>query len=201
MVGVDGLEPSTSPLSEVRSNQLSYTPICKKHFRKNFYTNSNHKIKPFSKKLFYIQIYLAFSLFFTTQKVILFLSKNINGYNLLYNMNNFVYSRYNRLYFTMTSMTTTMIYINTTSSIFYGQTIFTMICNNSVNFDDYINNTWLLSANLMNQKILMNQARKSMMYYLNDYMTILLTFWYNIMPIFMSINLRISIQRQYAKSN
>ena len=201
MVGVDGLEPSTSPLSEVRSNQLSYTPICKKHFRKNFYTNSNHKIKPFSKKLFYIQIYLAFSLFFTTQKVILFLSKNINGYNLLYNMNNFVYSRYNRLYFTMTSMTTTMIYINTTSSIFYGQTIFTMICNNSVNLDDYINNTWLLSANLMNQKILMNQARKSMMYYLNDYMTILLTFWYNIMPIFMSINLRISIQRQYAKSN
>ena len=156
MVGVDGLEPSTSPLSEVRSNQLSYTPICKKHFRKNFYTNSNHKIKPFSKKLFYIQIYLAFSLFFTTQKVVLFLSKNINGYNLLYNMNNFVYNRYNRLYFTMTSMTTTMIYINTTSSIFYGQTIFTMICNNLVNLDDYINNIWLLSAHLMNQKILMN---------------------------------------------
>ena len=25
-MGVDGLEPSTSPLSEVRSNQLSYTP-------------------------------------------------------------------------------------------------------------------------------------------------------------------------------
>ena len=32
MVGVDGLEPSTSPLSEVRSNQLSYTPIYKKNF-------------------------------------------------------------------------------------------------------------------------------------------------------------------------
>jgi len=75
---------------------------------------------------------------------------------LLYNMNNFVYNRYNRLYFTMTSMTTTMIYINTTSSIFYGQTIFTMICNNLVNLDDYINNIWLLSAHLMNQKILMN---------------------------------------------
>ena len=27
MVGIDGLEPSTSSLSETRSNQLSYTPI------------------------------------------------------------------------------------------------------------------------------------------------------------------------------
>ena len=51
MVGVDGLEPSTSPLSEVRSNQLSYTPTyMQKSFCKSKYINSNYKIKIFSKK-------------------------------------------------------------------------------------------------------------------------------------------------------
>ena len=86
MVGVDGLEPSASPLSEVRSNQLSYTPIifsyglqpvilpdlsgrsnqlsytpiCKKTTRREFYTNSDYKIKPISKKTSYTPLHLAF---------------------------------------------------------------------------------------------------------------------------------------------
>ena len=32
MVGLNGLEPSTSRLSGVRSNQLSYKPVCASEF-------------------------------------------------------------------------------------------------------------------------------------------------------------------------
>ena len=71
----------------------------------------------------------------------------------MYNLNNSLYNSHYWLCFTMTSMTTTMIYINTTSSIFYGQTIFTMICNNSVNLDDYINNKLTNEAGRSIQKM------------------------------------------------
>ncbi len=54
MVGVGGLEPPTSSLSETRSNQLSYTPIIPKiqwikylYTQSNQYTHSDNKCKTF----------------------------------------------------------------------------------------------------------------------------------------------------------
>ena len=63
MVGVIGIEPMTSALSEPRSNQLSYTPKIslkvKNYYQKSikfkafeFYINSNENLYLFSKHQF-----------------------------------------------------------------------------------------------------------------------------------------------------
>ena len=39
-VGLVGLEPTTSPLSEERSNRLSYKPLCRFHLLAIVYTSS-----------------------------------------------------------------------------------------------------------------------------------------------------------------
>ena len=57
MVGLNGLEPTTSPLSGVRSNHLSYRPISLQmlnHSTKGDYQSQQHfskKIKTFMKAL------------------------------------------------------------------------------------------------------------------------------------------------------
>ena len=52
MVGVGGLEPPTSSLSEMRSNQLSYTPMF--YQCKIYYTNLSSNFKRFLKILLFL---------------------------------------------------------------------------------------------------------------------------------------------------
>ena len=149
MVGVDGLEPSTSPLSEVRSNQLSYTPICKKSYARILILIPIWKSSPFLKKLLFWILSWIF-IFFSYTRNLIFTKGNNNGYNLLYTMNNFMYNSNSLIYFTMTSLTTNMIHCYNISSNFYESTIFSTIYYYSMNSNNSFNDFWLLPSNIMN---------------------------------------------------
>jgi hypothetical protein len=68
-----------------------------------------------------------------------------------------------------------------------------------VNSYGFINGVRLLSANIMNQEILMIKTMKSMMYSLNDSLNVCLTSWIDIMTFWMSINWRMFASIQYPK--
>ena len=121
MVGVDGLEPSTSPLSEVRSNQLSYTPPTT--YKKNFLQKPLYKFRLQNQDLFKKNtLYLTTSCFLTTfqytKPIYLIFIKN--GYSFVHSMNNLVYNSHNWLNFAMTSMTTISVHIHFIGPVFYG---------------------------------------------------------------------------------
>ena len=62
MVGLNGLEPSTSRLSGVRSNQLSYRPLYITYILRNYFLVSQNCIR--------LLVFVSFSFFLLRKEVI-----------------------------------------------------------------------------------------------------------------------------------
>ena len=112
----------------------------------------------------------------------------------MYIMNHIMHNSYYRIHFTMNSLTTISIYINSNCT-FFRWFILMEIFNYTMNHNiDYID-TRLLFTYFMNQKILMIKAREFLMYNMNDYLIVYMSLLNNILTFFMSSNMRIFIQK------